>query len=559
MAPASPSHVNVALRLAEMAQRDPQRVAVAEPLGRRRRRLRLYKQVTFRELEEDTNRIAAGLLSRGVRPGMRLVLLVPAGVDFVALVFALLKTGAVMVLIDPGMGRKHLLRCLEECQPAGFIAIPRVHLVRNVLRRRFRQARFNVTVGSGWPLGGGPTLDAVRRSGSPTSLEVHTRADDPAAIIFTSGSTGAPKGVLYQHGNFDQQVIEIRDKYQIQPGEIDLPGFPLFALFNAAMGVTTVFPEMDFTKPSKADPAKIVAAANDWQVTQAFGSPALLNVVGRYCEQHGVTLPTLTRVLSAGAPVPPHVLKRMQSAISDEGEIHTPYGATEALPVASISARDVLVDTAERSAQGCGTCVGNRFPGIQWRVIRISDEILENLMDTEELPTGEIGELIVRGPVVTAKYVTCLEANAAHKIYEGDAFWHRMGDVGYLDPDGRFWFCGRKSQRIQHAHGTMFTVPVESIVNQHPSVYRSALVGLGPKGCQRPVVVVETWPEHRPKSSQAEQRLLAALTGLLKSNALTEPVNDVLLHPSLPVDTRHNSKIFREQLAVWAAASFRHR
>src|SRR5262249_38150793 len=154
--------------------------------------------------------------------------------------------------------------------------------------------------------------------------------------------TGPPKGVLYRHGNFNQQADEIRDFYNIQPGEIDLPGFPLFALFNCAMGVTTVIPDMDPTRPARVNPKNIIEHVNDWKVTQACGPRALCTAAARYWETHKTALPTLKRSLPAGAPPPPHVLKRMKAAIPADGDIHTPYGATEALPVASISATQVL-------------------------------------------------------------------------------------------------------------------------------------------------------------------------------------------------------------------------
>lgn len=544
--------VNVGLRLTDTASKDPQGLAVAEPLGRDRAGRRQYRTISFAELDEDSNRLADGLHAIGVRPGTRLALMVRPGIDFISLVFAMFKAGVVTVLIDPGMGRKNLLKCLDEVGVEGFVAIPVVHAVRCVLRRRFRQAVFNVTVGKRWFWGGATINDFRRRPLRQDFEPVATAADDHAAIIFTTGSTGPPKGVLYRHGNFDRQVTELRDFYQIAPGEIDLPGFPLFGLFNAAMGVSTVIPDMDPTKPAEVDPRNILEAARDWNVTQAFGSPALWNAVGRHCEQHQVKFSTLRRVLSAGAPVPPHVLQRMKNAIAEDGDVHTPYGATESLPVASIAASEVLSETAEQTAHGAGTCVGRRFPGICWKVIEVVDGPIKSIDEIRELPTRGIGEIIVCGAVVTREYVTRREANALHKIADGQDFWHRIGDVGYLDEQDRFWFCGRKDHRVLTDQGPMYTIPCEAIFNNHPRVYRSALVGVGPRGSQRPVVVVELWPDKKLAGRNQEQAFVAELRELAAANPLTQTINDFLIHPSLPVDIRHNAKIFREKLAVWA-------
>lgn len=542
---------NVATLLHETAVRDPDGMAIAEPQARDQQGRRQYRRISFRELDHDSSVIAAGLQELGARRGMRIALLVRPGIDFISLVFALFKAGLVVILIDPGMGKRHLVRCLAAAEPEGFVAISLAHAVRVLQRHRFPHARINVTVGWRW-FWGGPTLSQLRTSAAPAA-PCNVQSDDPAAIIFTTGSTGPPKGVLYSHGNFTGQAREIQRFYQIQPGELDLPGFPLFALFNCAMGVSTVIPVMDPTRPADVDPRNIIEAVADWKITQSFGSPALWNVVGRYCETHQLRLPTLRRVLSAGAPVPPHVIGRVRKAIHPEGEIHTPYGATEALPVASIAGREVLEQTAAQSAVGKGTCVGHRFHGIDWQVIRIRDDAIGDIREVETLPPGEIGELIVRGSVVTRQYVTRTEANALHKIVDGSTFWHRMGDVGYLDAADRFWFCGRKTHRVVTASGTMFTTPCEAVINTHPAVYRSALVGVGTPGSQRPVIIVETWPERRPHAAADRSQLLTQLRQLAGQHSLTRPIEDFLIHPSLPVDIRHNAKIFREKLAVWAA------
>jgi olefin beta-lactone synthetase len=293
-------------------------------------------------------------------------------------------------------------------------------------------------------------------------------------------------------------------------------------------------------------------------------------------------LPTLKRVLSAGAPVPPHVLRRMKAAIPEDGDVHTPYGATEALPVASIAASEVLAETAAKSAARSGDLRWPATsPGIEWKVIRISDGPIGTIDQAEELPPGEIGELIVRGPVVTAEYVTRTEANALHKIQDGGTFWHRMGDVGYLEavgqasrlpeneepnarapelhgsrgacPTTRFWFCGRKAHRVETPCGTLFTIPCEAIFNQHPRVYRSALVGVGPAGEQQPAVFAEPWPQHRVTSRADAERLIAELRTLAAQHPHTRPIKHFFVMDSLPVDIRHNAKIFREELAQQAA------
>ncbi len=549
------SEVNVACRLRSAAVRAPQQCALATARGRYRSgKQRAYDQLTFEELEQQTSSIAAGFQQHGVVAGMRIVLLVRFGADFISLVFALLKAGAVVVLVDPGMGRKNLVRCLEQSEPDGFVAIPAAHMVRMALRSRFPKAALNVTVGRRFGFLPKPTLEQL--SGTPASRyqPPALTLDSPAAVIFTTGSTGPPKGVQYTHRTFNSQIDQLVEHYQIQPGGKDLSGFPLFGLFNAVMGTTTVIPDMDPTRPADVDPPRLLDAIDQWQINQAFGSPALWTTVGRYAHERGRKVPSLIRVFSAGAPVPPHVLELVRAAIAEDGCMYTPYGATEALPIASIESREVLNETAERCRQGGGTCVGKKFSGIDWQVIAIDDGPLERIDQVRTLRNGEIGELMVTGDVVTHRYVTRVEQNALQKVQDGDRVWHRMGDVGYLDEHGRFWCCGRKSHRVLTKQGPMFTEPCEAIFNTHAKVHRSALVGVGEAGNQQPVVIAEPWPEHLPRKAAERVELESQLRQVGKSHSVTESIERILIYPKrLPTDIRHNSKIFREQLAPWAA------
>lgn len=541
--------MNVAKRLSEQALRDPNQLAIVSPSGSHRQKTnRSYVSISMSDLDRRSSAIAAGLQSMGIGPGKRIGLLVRFGEDFITLVFAMLKTGATMILIDPGMGRKNILQCLEATNPDGFIAIPMAHAIVRMLSSRFPNAKLNVLAGRWLPGLPSVTLSQLEKSSPQDYRDPIHDWEAESAIIFTTGSTGPPKGVLYTHRTFHSQIDLIASRYAIASGGVDLSCFPLFGLFNAVMGTTTILPDMDPTRPADVDPPRLLDAIEQWQIGQSFGSPALWTRMGNYCQQTGRSMPTLKRVLSAGAPVPPRVLQSIRSVIHPDGKMYTPYGATEALPIASIESRDVLGETAAKTANGAGTCVGSRFPSVEWRVIRITDSPMQQIGESEALPNGEIGELVVSGPVVSNRYVTRLDQNAIHKLSDGDRVWHRMGDVGYLDSQDRFWFCGRKSHRVTTAHGTLHTEQVEAIVNSHPGIYRSALVGIGQSPNQKPLVILEPW-----KKSSTPKQLEREIVDKLKNYELTKYIADTVVYPKkLPTDIRHNSKIFREQLTRWA-------
>jgi acyl-CoA synthetase (AMP-forming)/AMP-acid ligase II len=568
------TRLNVADRLAASARTNPSGIAVVCPRGwsPTYRQVRMgssgttYATTTFAELDADASRIARGLIEWGAPPGSRIALLVRPGIEFVTLVFALLRAGMVTVLVDPGLGRKNLIRCLAEAEPDGFVAISVAQAVRQLLRRKFPKAKWNVTHGRRW-FWGGVTLGQVRRKGDGTRSVPATLADDAAAIIFTSGSTGPPKGVLYTQRMFDVQVESIQTNFGLAPGGADLGCFPLFALFDAAMGITTVLPEMDFARPASADPKKVLAAANDWQVTQSFASPAVWKLLSEYCAQTGDRIESLQKVFSCGAPVPAETQAAVLACAGKGARMYTPYGATECLPVSSIESAEVLEQTAAKTSEGAGICVGRMFDSVDSRVIRISDAPIDQLEDAEELAVGEIGELIVTGPQVSLEYVTRPESNSTSKISDsslrtsdtwtqskfgapqtGDPVWHRTGDVGYFDSEDRFWYCGRKAHRVETSAGTLYTECVEAVFNTHPDVARSALVGVGDRSGQVPVMFFEL----KSSSRNSERDIAGELLEIGQQFEHTQRIVHFAKLEKLPVDVRHNSKILREELAEWA-------
>lgn len=536
--------VNISWPLTELALVQPDAPAIIFPQENR--------SLTYRQLDEESDRLARGFARLGIVRGMRTALMVPPGPELFALTFALFKAGAVPVFIDPGIGVKNLKGCLAEAAPEAFIGIPKAHLARRLFGWGKQSLRILITVGGSSRFWGGVPLSSVQSlgNGSEPFKAVATGWDETAAILFTSGSTGPPKGAVYTHGNFASQVAALQQLYNIQPGEVDLPTFPLFALFAPAMGMTAVIPQMDFTRPGLVDPEQITGPINSYAATTMFGSPALLNRVGRH-GAHGAKLSSLKRVISAGAPVSAEIMERFSALLPQDAEIFTPYGATEALPVCSIGSREILAETGQLVGEGRGVCVGRPVPGIDLAIIPVSDKPISVWSDDLPLRAWEVGEIVVNGPQVTASYFNRPEETRLAKISDPEnGVWHRMGDVGYWDNSGRVWFCGRKSHRVVTGKETLFTIPVEGVFNVHPLVFRTALVGVGEQGRQRPVLCVEL--EKGVKKGEFEQ-IRRDLIDLGAPYPHTSGIRDFLFHPAFPVDIRHNAKIFREKLALWAA------
>jgi acyl-CoA synthetase (AMP-forming)/AMP-acid ligase II len=285
-----------------------------------------------------------------------------------------------------------------------------------------------------------------------------------------------------------------------------------------------------------------------------FGSPALLDTVGRWGAARGVRLPTVRHVISAGAPVSPEIIERFQRMLPDGASIHTPYGATESLPVATISSHEILGETRNATDRGAGTCVGRPVPSIEATLIRIDDGPIAEWNDGLLVADGEIGEIVVKGRQVTREYYNAPEHNRLAKIADSGGVRHRMGDLGYVDDAGRLWFCGRKSQRVRTPSGTLFTEPCEAVFNAHPAVFRSALVGVGAPGAQLPVLCVELEKHVRRRQRGRVRRELMARAQEFEH---TSEIETVLFHPGFPVDIRHNAKIGRGALAAWAARKLR--
>ncbi len=509
-----------------------------------------YTQLNYKELGALVTKYERGLTELGLQAGDRVLMLVQPGVEFLALSYAVMGRAAIPVYLDPGMGRDNIFRAIADIEPDVFIGSPKAHLLRYLKPKLFPKLRFSICANQ-WLALGKAHLGVLKKfSATPLGL---APAPDTAMIAFTSGGTGTPKGVVFSQEMVAEQLRIFSDDFGLRAGQRDLPLLPIFSLFNLALGICSVFPPLDTSKPLALDPARIVRIIDDLAITNSFGSPTLWQKISEYCTRTRSTLPSVERVFMAGAPVPLATLQRVRESLP-KCEAYTPYGATEALPVTLVSATSILGASVVRAVSGeTGTFVGKPVSGIALRVIQSSAEPISEISRTSTLAPGEIGEIIVRGKNVSRAYLNRPEANQRAKISDGDGFWHRMGDMGYLDAEGNLYFCGRQMHVVTFAGKPLYSVPIERIFNQHPKIRRAALVNYTNGAGALPAIVVEPYPQHWPTSDESREMLRRELRDLAKSNSLTSQIEKIFFHPSFPVDARHNAKIFRDKLGQMAS------
>ncbi|MDX3763120.1 fatty acid CoA ligase family protein [Streptomyces sp. AK02-04a] len=544
----------LAAHLEHNARAFPARPAIIHPDGRGPDGRIRYRELDYGTLQDQVERLAAGFAGIGIGKGTRTVLMAAPGPDLFAIAFALFRLGAVPVIVDPGMGIRRMLHCYRSVGAEAFIGPPVAHVARVLGRRTFARVRIKVTLGRRlfW---GGLTLDALRGTAPQRPLEADARSEEVSGedlmmIGFTTGSTGPAKGVEFTHRMGTAMARELQAAHDRTRDDVSLVTLPLYGMFDLVFGSTLVLAPLAPSRVADADPELLVDALTRFGATTMFASPALLRVLARH--MNGSALPpTLRCVVSGGAPVPPALVAELRAVLDEKAEFHVTYGATEVLPIASVESAEILRETALLGALGAGTCVGRPLAGLDVRTIPVSDGPVSRFELGDGQPAGTIGEIVVAGNAVSPGYHGNPEADALHKIREGNRNWHRTGDLGYLDGYGRLWFCGRKSQRVRTAGGDLNTVVCEGVFNAHPLVRRSALVGVGGGGGAptRPVVCVET---EAGVDEARWQAMLPELRALAEAQSVTAGLRDFVRHPAFPVDVRHNAKIGREELAAWA-------
>jgi acyl-coenzyme A synthetase/AMP-(fatty) acid ligase len=487
------------------------------------------RTISFGDLHTRIENIAAGMAASGIEAGDRIALLVQPGVDLTAILYGLWRRGAIAVVVDAGLGLRGIRTALRSAGPryvvGGFKGLA-------AARTMGLAAQF-ISVGEAPGIKVALTLDEIEARGAHAPVPDPPAADQPAAIAFTSGATGPAKGVLYLHGQLQAQREALASLYSITTSDRLVAAFGPFALMGAALGIPSVVPDMNLTAPRTLTAEALAEAVAAVDATMVFASPAALANVAR--TRAGVqSMPGVRLLLSTGAPVPAELLREVLSMFP-AAQAHAPYGMTEVLPVADIGLKEM-----EAVGRGNGTCVGHPVPAVTVRISAL-DEAGDATGPLSEAP-GVTGEVCVQAAHAKQRYDRLW---VTERAASRDAGWHRTGDVGHFDADGRLWIEGRLVHVIVTPDGPVTPVGLERRIESIPAVRRAAAVGIGPRGAQQVVIVVET---ESARTGLAPD----ALRDVVREVVQEVPIPAVLTVSALPVDIRHNSKIDRIRVGRWA-------
>ena len=535
------SHPNIAKYLVDASTLHPNATAVISAKAGQ------FNPRSFQQLFEEVGVCSYLFKNKGISEGDKVLLAVKPGYQLILIAFALFQIGAVPVIIDPGMGVKSFIKCVRNTQPDALIGLPLIHIIKKFFPKTFRTIKKSISIQNH------TFLSTILQNKEHRDKNFSSPGKEQiAAIVFTSGSTGPPKGVCYTHKMFNAQINHLKNNFGLESGEKDLSTLPVFALFNPALGITSVIPDMNPRKPAKADPKKLVYAMQEFEINTAFASPIIGRKIFSFCKINNITLPKVKRLMLAGAPTNPKLVINLNKYLPN-GNVILPYGATEALPISAID-QNQIIDLENEICRGKGSCLGKPLKGNFVKIMPITSSPFESGENCpKELKVGETGEICIAGQIASKKYYRMPGANIDSKFNDGEKDYHRMGDLGYFDQNGLLRFLGRKAERIITKNGPLETERCEPIVNAINGVFRSALIGIETGNLQEPCLVVEL-DDKKTNKIKIKSEILEKLNTFLPNYQIKHIVFEI----SLPVDKRHNAKIHRLALSKKWTKRFKH-
>ena len=547
---------DIADQVARTAEKFPDRIAVIEPDKVDKSGKRTYKKYTYSTLASDSLQVARGLMAMGIGKGTRIVAMTPPSYESCVITLALHKVGALIMMIDPSVGYKNVSERLGKIGPEAFVGIPIAHLARVVFGWGPRFPKQAIVINGKFPAA--KSIEQIKKMAREHTEFPKISPHDEAIVLYTTGSTGPAKPSLYLHKNYAQLYKRVAQSWRFSEDSespVDLAIFPAFFLIALSGGGTVVVPPIKFPEsPAKTDPKALLDVINDCGVKTCFASPVILENMASYAVENGIKTKSLRRIIGGGAPIYERVSRRLLEMMDGRGEVFANYGATEAMPSTEMSAKEAIESCFSLTAQGRGLCVGRALDGVELRIIAIEDSANSEFI--KDMPVGEIGEILVRSMHISPAYYKDPLNTQKNKIEDEGGQWHRLGDAGYIDTEGRLWTCGRVSQRVRTREGFLFPLMVEPVFDADPAVKRSGLVGVEIDGYELPVICVEV---NQKYSAEECEQIREKLQQRAENFEASRPVKHILFIEKLPVDPRHNSKIERPKLKKWATEKIKKR
>ncbi|MCP3872023.1 MAG: AMP-binding protein [Desulfobacteraceae bacterium] len=521
---------NVVTHLYKAAEQYPDRLAIVlQQQGESR-------SITFKQLWNKIDSFSAALIERSVRPGDRIVLMIPMSIELYIAMLGIIKAGGVAVFIDPWIGIKQIASFCSFASPKGFIGISKSHFLR-LFRKELICLPLTVSTGSclfGFPARWSFT-SFLKHLGNGSIFKA--APDDPALITFTSGSSGVPKGANRTHGFLLAQYKALKTEFPYEPDDIDMPMFPVFALNNIAGMRTSVIPDMNFKNLAEVQPDIIYKQMVENNVTTATASPLFFDKLSAYLSAQNLKLPRLRRILTGGAPVQDDQLIKWRQCFGDT-KVTIVYGSTEAEPVSHITLEKRMALSKQKKDSIKGYCTGTPASSIKAKVIKINKKPIifqQNWKNYEVANEMDIGELIVTGDHVCRDYYNNHDAVISNKIIDADdVTWHRMGDTGYFDQSGMFWLTGRIHSTIIRDQKNYHAQLIEQTVSENfPVIEKVAAIGMSDLQLGETITIVIN-----PGKNHLEPDLIKK-----QMTDLGYPIDSIIITTTkLPVDPRHNAK-----------------
>lgn len=486
---------------------------------------------TFSEMTLTSQKIRTGLRSKGLRKGDRVLLMAPLSAEFYSLVIALMAIGAVPVFVDTKMGIKNILSVIQTQKPKMIFSVKKFWTYRLLFPQTWSTVKYSFDSDGLGVLPFKSLLDY-----KPTSQTEPLDFFSPGIITFTSGSTGRPKGADRSFGILFKQH-ELSQKYWPEiSDEVDMPCFPMIALQNMACGITTILPKMDLRNPALVQPELVIEQIEKYKVTRMSGSPAYLLKILEHLENQNKTLPQIRSLIAGGATVPDRLCRLAEKTLPNS-ENYIVYGSTEVEPISYCKMKDVLANPQ------IGFLVGKPLPELNVKIVK---DLQNGLGEFSKFgisiyETSEVGEILISGPHVVQRYFDNPIANQETKLIDPqEVVWHRTGDLGYFDEQGRIVLVGRQKDQIQSPVGPIANYMIEKSLEEIPGIQRAGLIDTK----NGPVVFIET-STHQAKD-QSQNELPKKIETVLQTFSLAQ--KNIHWIDRIPVDHRHNWKINREQL-----------